>query len=284
MPQARVAVTGASGFLGRHVLAELRRRKIACVAVTRDARRLAGIRGTTAVVEGDIARPDDLNYQRLGRPESLIHLAWEGLPHYRSSHHIESELPRQIAILQSLLESGLPSLLVTGTCFEYGMRSGCLDENMPTAPDNPYGQAKDALHRELEQLRTRVPFALTWARLFYLYGEGQAPTSLYSQLCQAVAVGKPVFDMSGGEQIRDFLPARIVAGLLVTLALDHPDSGTVNVCSGHPVRILDLVEGWIAENSWSIALNPGHYPYPDYEPMQFWGDRSKLDRLLRGEM
>jgi dTDP-6-deoxy-L-talose 4-dehydrogenase (NAD+) len=40
------------------------------------------------------------------------------------------------------------------------------------------------------------------------------------------------------------------------------------------------VEGWIAENGWEIALNLGHYPYPDYEPMAFWGDRDRLDAIL----
>jgi len=54
----------------------------------------------------------------------------------------------------------------------------------------------------------------------------------------------------------------------------------VNVCSGKPVRIIDLVEAWLAEHHWQIALNRGHYPYPDYEPMAFWGERARLDALL----
>jgi nucleoside-diphosphate-sugar epimerase len=86
--------------------------------------------------------------------------------------------------------------------------------------------------------------------------------------------------MSGGEQLRDYLPVSEVARSLVALVLKQADIGVVNVCSGQPVSVRKLVEGWIAENDWSIDLNLGRYPYPDYEPMAFWGDRRKLNKLL----
>jgi dTDP-6-deoxy-L-talose 4-dehydrogenase (NAD+) len=90
--------------------------------------------------------------------------------------------------------------------------------------------------------------------------------------------------MSGGEQLRDYLPAAEVARHLVSLAIGGKDPGIVNICSGKPVSIRSLVEGWIAENGWSIDLNRGLYPYPDYEPMAFWGDRQKMDRCLQAGM
>jgi dTDP-6-deoxy-L-talose 4-dehydrogenase (NAD+) len=158
-----------------------------------------------------------------------------------------------------------------------------LHEDLPTRPENPYGFAKDALRRELEFLKTAKPFALTWARLFYLYGEGQAGTSLLPQLRQAVARGDKAFNMSGGEQLRDYLTVDAAADLLVSLALARRDAGAVNVCSGRPVSVRRLVEGWIRDNGWTIDLNLGHYPYPDYEPMAFWGERRKLDHILGGQ-
>jgi dTDP-6-deoxy-L-talose 4-dehydrogenase (NAD+) len=66
----------------------------------------------------------------------------------------------------------------------------------------------------------------------------------------------------------------------VALALRRCDAGVVNVCSGQPVRVRDLVAAWLVANQWRIALNLGHYPYPDYEPMAFWGERGHLDRVL----
>jgi dTDP-6-deoxy-L-talose 4-dehydrogenase (NAD+) len=77
---------------------------------------------------------------------------------------------------------------------------------MPTAPVTPYGLAKDTLRKFLEMLQEVHPFTLQWVRLFYLYGPGQNPKSLLSQLDAAIEQGDPVFRMSGGEQLRDYLP------------------------------------------------------------------------------
>ena len=90
--------------------------------------------------------------------------------------------------------------------------------------------------------------------------------------------------MSGGEQQRDYLPAAEQARLLVALAMNGQNNGVVNVCSGKPITVRSLVEGWVRENGWTIELELGHYPYPDYEPMEFWGDRTKLDRCLSNHM
>jgi dTDP-6-deoxy-L-talose 4-dehydrogenase (NAD+) len=231
----------------------------------------------------DLRDPSANVFDLLDRPDALIHLAWTGLPNYKSLHHFEEELPAQYRFLKNLVESGLQNLVVTGTCFEYGMQSGLLNEDLPTRPSNPYGFAKDVLRRQLEYLQQVQPFNLTWARLFYLYGEGQAENSLLPQLRKAVEQGHKVFNMSGGEQLRDYLPVAEIGKHLVSLAMMDQDHGIVNICSGNPISVRNRVEGWIKENGWFIDLNLGYYPYADYEPMAFWGDRKKLDRCLESQ-
>lgn len=280
MAALRVAVTGASGFIGRHVLKELLR--VGCneiVAAARCSERLAVQDGIRTVVM-DIAQPAADAFGELGQPEILIHLAWGGLPNYRSLHHFASELPLQFRFLRQLVESGLDSLVVAGTCFEYGMQSGCLSEGLPTRPSNPYGYAKDALRKQLEFLQAERSFQLAWARLFYMYGEGQPRTSLYAQVQEAAMKGEKIFNMSGGEQLRDYLTVSEVARQIVALALHGRDAGIVNVCSGEPVSIRMLVERWMREKDWALALNLGHYPYPSYEPMAFWGDASRIQSIM----
>jgi nucleoside-diphosphate-sugar epimerase len=263
----RVAVTGASGYVGRHVAAELGRR---------------GARATLpSRAEIDIMNPTAGEYARAGEPETLIHLAWGGLPNYKNERHVAVELPAQIRFLEQMLAGGVKHLLVTGTCMEYGMQSGALREDMPAAPTTPYGTAKNLLRETLESLTSQYGCALTWARLFYSYGDGQSPNSLLPQLRAAVATGERTFRMSGGEQQRDYLPATEQARLLVALAMQGRNNGIVNVCSGKPITVRALVERWIRENGWTIELELGHYPYPDWEPMSFWGDRSKLDQILK---
>lgn len=276
----KVAVTGATGFIGRHVVAELAEHPVKIAVVTRPSSTRTLALPVDTVVSLDLHDAPANAFEVMGRPDVLIHLAWDDLPNYKSLHHFELELPAQYRFLKGLIESGLQNLVVVGTCFEYGMQSGPLSESVAPSPSNPYGFAKDALRSELEYLKKIHPFHLTWARLFYLYGEGQAENSLLPQLRQAVERGDPVFNMSGGEQLRDYLPVDEAARYLVSLAIAKQDIGAVNVCSGTPISVRRLVEGWIKENGWAIRLNLGYHPYPDYEPMAFWGDSTKLSTLI----
>lgn len=279
----KVAVTGAGGFIGRHVLAELERRSVVATAVIRPSSAASPSFAKHTAAWMDLQNPPPNAFELMGSPDVLIHLAWGGLPNYKSLHHFEQELPTQYRFLKGLVQCGLKNLVVTGTCFEYGMQSGPLREDMETRPTNPYGFAKDTLRRQLEYLKSDQSFTLTWARLFYLYGDGQAENSLLPRLKGAVERGDKVFNMSGGEQLRDYLPVTEVAKCLVSLAMGNRDNGIVNICSEKPISVRKLVEGWIEENGWSIDLNLGHCPYPDYEPMAFWGERQKLNRCLESQ-
>ena len=276
----KIAVTGANGFIGRHVISELGRRSISPVLVLRPTSEISPLFSRHRVVPIDLNNPPVNAFDLMGRPDVLIHIAWGGLPNYKSLHHFEEELPAQYRFLKGLVESGLKNLLVAGTCFEYGAHSGLLNENSEARPCNPYGFAKDALRRQLEYLKRLQPFSFTWTRLFYLYGDGQAENSLLSQLKRAVEQGERVFNMSGGEQLRDYMPVSDAAKYIVSLAVMAQDIGVINVCSGKPISVRSLVERWIKENGWIIDLNLGHYPYLDYEPMAFWGSSLKLETLI----
>jgi nucleoside-diphosphate-sugar epimerase len=269
----KIAVTGARGFVGRHVIAELARGDHEVVATERPGvARSRPVAANVRWVALDIANPPADCFAALDRPDVLLHLAWDGLPNYRSLHHFETELPRQYQFLAALVRGGLPALVTVGTCFEYGRQSGALAASLETRPDNPYGLAKDVLRKKLQYLKGVHPYRLTWARLFYMYGDDQPGTSLYPMLKAAVAAGNRVFPMSGGEQLRDYLPVEEVARRLVGLATEPGDIGPVNVCAGHPISVRRLVETWIDRHGWKIEPDYGKLPYPDYEPMAFWGD------------
>ncbi len=267
----KIAITGATGFIGRHVLAELALHDVNVCAVSRSEGQDLPPLKKGQWVHMDLRQPPANVYEEMGSPDVLIHLVWSGLQDYRSLSHYEEELPRQYQFLKQMVSQGVKNLVVAGTCLEYGMQSGPLSADMVTTPCTPYGYAKDALRRQLNYLKLTQPFNLIWARLFYMYGDGQPASSIFSQLKQAALQGFGEFNMSGGEQLRDYLPVEEVAHQLVALALEQKDIGAVNVCSGKPTSVRAIVETWIKENNWDISLNIGYFPYQDYEPMAFWG-------------
>ncbi|SEQ32408.1 dTDP-6-deoxy-L-talose 4-dehydrogenase (NAD+) [Devosia sp. YR412] len=272
----RVAVIGASGFIGRHLVPSLVAQGTEVVATARDVARLDHLEGIEKVAL-DISDAAGA-FDRLGRPNVVVHLGWGGLPNYKSLHHFEHELPLQYDFLKQLIVDGASRLVITGTCLEYGMKSGELSELDTPEPTNAYALAKHILHRQLELLQTQLPFELSWCRLFYLYGQGQAPTSLWSSLHAAIERGETRFNMSQGDQLRDFLPIERATELLATISLSHKGLGPINICSGKGISVRALVESWIAAAGSQIVPNLGHYPYPDYEPFAFWGNAEKLHR------
>lgn len=275
----KILVTGATGFIGDHVVQRLLERGHTVIAVARNEKRASTLSWypRAKFIACDIhSGGTDLTAEKLGRPDALVHLAWPGLPNYKSLFHYEDTLMADYFFIKSLVEQGLRQVLVTGTCLEYGMQKGCLTEDMPTIPTNPYALAKDTLRKFLQSLQKKTPFTMQWFRLFYMYGRGQNPDSLLAQLDSAIDRGDKCFNMSGGEQLRDFLPVEEVARRIASLAEHVESDGIYNCCSGVPISVRALVEKRIQEKNAKIELNLGFYPYPDYEPMAFWGDATKF--------
>lgn len=269
----KVLVTGASGFVGQHIVPELLRKGHTVTAIGRQAIKARNFNWFNHVrfIECDIHKSKNIPYLDIGCPEAIVHLAWTGLPNYKSLFHFEQNLPADYQFLKAIIQGGTRQVLVTGTCLEYGMQSGELQESMPTRPTVPYGLAKDTLNKFLKSLQETKPFTLQWCRLFYMHGVGQHPKSLLSQLDRAIDEGSTSFNMSQGDQLRDYLPVQVVANRLVNV-LEHSNfDGEINICSGNPISVHDLVKQHLYSVGKEIKLNLGYYPYPDYEPMEFWG-------------
>ena len=280
----KVLVTGATGFIGNYVITQLLHNNCQVIASSssiENARKASWFDKVTYI-------PFNLNdfdsstnyYNYFDQPDAIIHLAWQGLPNYKADFHTTINLPLQYNFLQNIIVNGCADITVTGTCFEYGMQEGNLSEEMETKPANAYAIAKDNLRKQLQQLQLKTTFQLKWVRLFYMYGSGQSANSLLSQLDKALANGDTVFNMSGGEQQRDYLPVERVAENIVTIALQNQVDGIINCCSGEPVRVKTFVQNYLAQHNKHIQLNLGYYPYADFEPMHFWGDNKKLKKII----
>lgn len=278
----RILVTGVTGFVGNHVINELLKYDYNIIATSidnpKEARKFQWY-SKVNYIECDLNKKGKDFYSYFEKPDIMIHLSWENLPNYSKLFHFEKNLFSNYYFIKNMIENGLRSVSVAGTCFEYGMQSGCLSEELPTNPVSAYGIAKDTLRKFLEKLEEEMKFTFHWIRIFYMYGEGQNPNSLHEQLKRAIKNKDDVFNMSGGEQVRDYLPVEEVAKYIVKISVQNHITGIINCCSNEPKSVREVVEEKIKEEKSNIKLNLGYYPYSQIEPMEFWGNNEKLKKI-----
>ena len=275
----KVALTGGTGFIGQHVRKLLAKTNHEVLLVVRKQPKIDELGANEKFVIADISEDRNDWYDYLDRPNVLLHLAWGGLPNYSDSYHVEVELPLQTKFLSKVVSSGLRKLVVTGTCYEYGLTNGALVESQETKPNTPYGIAKDLLRKSLSDMRSEFEFELTWARIFYPYGDGQSEMSIYSQLRVAMLNGDKQFKMGSGKQILDFISVEKVASALVSLTIRCAGAGLVNIGSGEPQSVLDFANDQIRVLGAQLEPLVGALPDRNFESQSFWAEASKLRSL-----
>ena len=275
----KIAITGATGFIGQHVRNVLAKTDNDVVLVVRHVERVGDKSAREEIVAADLSQARTDWFELFGRPDVVLHLAWGGLPNYMDCYHVDVELPTQLRFLTALIKSGLKKLVVTGTCYEYGISSGALSEDQETNPNTPYGIAKDRLRKELFELRSTQHFDLTWARIFYPYGEGQSESSIYSQLTRAISNNEKEFAIGSGTQMLDFIQVTTVAKALLAFVTEIKGIGLINVGSGEPQTVIEFVERLICRFESNIVPKVGVINDREYESISFWSDNNLLDSL-----
>lgn len=214
------------------------------------------------------------------KPTHVIFLSWPGLPNYQEHFHVSRNLPACIELIERLVATGLQRLVVAGTCYEYGIQNGALKEDKYLDPQNCYSIAKDSLRRVIAHRFSNQDLEWCWVRIFYPYGQGQNPNSLIPSLRRAIDHKHTEFAMSSGRQIRDFIKVKKVAQILLELTINKHAHGIYNCGSGIPISLRELAEKCIAESNSSTILKLGTYPDRKDEPLAFWADMEKTQKLL----
>jgi nucleoside-diphosphate-sugar epimerase len=240
----RVFLTGASGFIGAQVARILLRGGHEVHALLRpssDRWRIAEILGEVRVIEGDLAMPELPAALGAIRPDAALHLAWYAEPgRYLDSAENLAHLEWSLRLLRALARAGCRRLVGVGTCAEYAPAREPLGEESPTAPTRLYGAAKLALAGVLAHAGPVLEMSTAWARLFYLYGPFEDPRRLVASVVRSLLDGQTA-RVGAGDLVRDYLHVEDTAEALVALLLG-PVRGVVNVGSGEPVTIAELVK------------------------------------------
>lgn len=234
--KARVLLTGASGFVGRHCLGPLAALGWEVHAVAR--RPLPGP-GEVVWHRADLL--DRAERRRLldeVRPEVLVHAAWYA-EHGKYWQAPENELwlAASAELFARAAEHGARRIVGVGSCAEYDWGRGDAvpwKESDACAPATPYGRSKLALQEALE----RLGVSYAWARLFFLFGAYENPARLVPSIITALLRNEGACCTSG-RQVRDFLAVSEAGAILAALAAAELE-GAVNVASGEPVSMAAL--------------------------------------------
>lgn len=234
----KVLLTGATGFIGRHVLAELQQQGIDTVAVGRTR---------PADYEGDFITADLLQPEApaavidRARATHLIHLAWytEHGAYWTSPLNLRW-LDASVRLAEAFCAAGGEKLIAAGTCAEYDWAAGCCREDTsPLVPATLYGTAKDATRRLLAAVCAAAGVPIAWGRVFLPYGEGEDMRRLIPSLIAVFEGRREPFGVNAGAY-RDFLHAEDVARGFACL-LRPEANGDYNISSGQPTRLADVV-------------------------------------------
>lgn len=270
----RVAVTGAAGFVGRHVIDELLRRGHQVDGTLGCRSDLSGVPVRTAKLDLLDTAPAR-QWLLTVRPDALIHLAWSTTPgEYRETSENDRWQQASSRLFEAALEAGCTRIVGVGSCAEYVWNNEvCSEAHTRILPRTAYGHAKAATCAALDKAATGAGVSWAWARLFHLFGPGEPEAKLVASVIRALSRGD-VAPCTSGRQERDYLFVRDTASALVSL-LEADVVGPVNVASGRALPIRTLVETIISRFG-SGRAEFGAIPTDPAEPQRLVADVRRL--------
>lgn len=276
-----VLVTGANGYIGRHVVDALLARGCEVSVALSPGQNYP--RREVRVLAQPIFDADCENlYEALGAPERCIHLAWkDGFAHNASSHMLM--LSEHVRFLQDLINGGIKSISVTGSMHEIGYWEGKVDAQTPANPLSLYGVAKNALRQAALLMAQGSDTSLKWLRGYYLTGDDEHNHSVFSKVAESARAGKKTFPFTSGTNQYDFIDIDEFAAQVVAASLQDEIEGVIECCSGVPVALGEEVERFIRERGYDIQLERGAFPDRPYDSPCIYGDNTKIQAIMQGD-
>lgn len=276
-----VFITGATGFIGRHIVQALVKHRFRINILCRNIDKAKAMFLSAKDIEFikfDINNPKHvINFST---NDCLIHCAWSDLDNILSVSHTEKQFKSHCDFLSTVVKQGIGRIIVTGSFSEYGLQQGPVYFFTPAAPSTAYGVAKNDLHKFLRRLQTESSFELIWLRLFHVYARKNNDRGLFAELEDAIKQNHASFDMSSGEQILDYSDIATVAEKIMRSIF--LDDGVYTVCSGNPQALKDIVKYWLQVNNYKIILNFGAKGERTYNSSAIWGgDASRINSLAK---
>jgi len=269
----KILITGASGFIGRHVVKTATARGHNVVALIRNIDSTTHLDGVKWQ-KGDISDLSIFNGESF---DGLIHLAAHGVNPSAASWEMcfQVNLTDSLKLWIAAKNAGCHHFVICGSCFEYGTSGEQFDfipVSAPLQPTGPYHASKAAATLAASAFCVDMNVNVYIPRPFHVYGHGEDPNRFWPSLCAAALSGKD-FPMTSGEQIRDFSPVQMVADKIVD-GLTRTDLETgmpliENLGSGQPKTLAEFAKEEWQRFGATGALNLGAIPQRKNEVMRF---------------
>lgn len=274
----KILVTGANGYLGKGVVKQLLDDGHNVIATDIKGNMIDERANVILSNLFEIKEP----YSHFQQPDIVLHMAWrDGFVH-NSVTHI-NDLPKHYEFLCKMVHAGVSKITVMGSMHEIGFFEGSINEDTPCNPQSIYGISKNAL-RNLIELKCKDSNTLfQWLRGFYIVGNTEDGSSVFSKIVQAVHNEQKVFPFTLGLNQFDFLDYDIFCRYAADIVEQETVNGIINICSGRPKSLADQVEKFIKENNFDIKLNYGAFPDRPYDSKAIWGDDFKLRMIERNK-
>ena len=272
----RVLVTGANGYIGRHVvksLLEMGHEVLASDFV------FDGVDERAKFVETPIFSGDADIYEQFGKPDVCIHMAWRNGFVHNSETHL-TDLPNHFTFIKNMIEGGLPQLAVMGTMHEIGYWEGAITEDTPANPRSLYGIAKNALRQMTFLLAEGKDVKIDWLRAYYILGDDAKSNSIFAKIVGWEKEGKETFPFTFGKNQFDFITVDELADQIAAASTQDEIDGIINCCTGVPLSLGEKVESFIKENGFKIRPQYGAFPDRPYDSPGVWGDTEKIKKIM----
>ena len=281
---SKILVTGADGFTGRYLAAELQRAGYEVHGLVHKPVALGKVPGVRALHVADLS-----DAARLAavvnevQPDKVAHLAAIAFVAHGDIEAIyRTNLVGTRHLLEALAQSNAPldAVLLASSANVYGNSvGGVLDENTPPAPANDYAVSKLAMEYAARLYAGRLP--LIMARPFNYTGVGQAESFLIPKIVNHVRRRAPLIELGNLDVARDFSDVRNVVQLYRRL-LEAPAAvgQTLNVCSGQAWSLNDVLAmvREISGHDFEVRVNPAFVRQNEVKTLL--GSRARLDVVV----
>jgi dTDP-glucose 4,6-dehydratase len=283
----RVLVTGATGFIGRHLCRALTGAGAGVTVLCRPGAVLPPFedpKGACERIEGDLRDADRLRavVPAVGASH-VFHLAAAtsvARGFQTAQDMIQTNVQGTVNLLEALEHTPYTCFIHTGSAEEYGAGAAPFQETAPLMPVSAYSASKAAATLFCEMYHRTMNCPVVILRPFLVYGPGQPPTRLIPQAILAALANRP-FPMTTGRQTREFTYIDdLIEGFLAAAVTPEAVGQIINLGTGQPYTVLEVVHLIQKLTGRSMPLHIGALPTRPGEIMQYVCDNAKARTLL----